>query len=146
MLPENREPIAEANEEEEKDDMFDEVAEVIGGNAGGLKQGTSIVYSDKSESSIESNMEDTPSNYNILNGRLDEQSRGLRGTNNTMTKANRIIAAFKSGAGSPRRTRGFLDTIHEAETDKKVESPRGKGIKAPEALGHLRPKYNPEEH
>ena len=37
-----------------------------------------IIFSDKSESSVEDLMEDTPSNYNLLNGRLDEDSRGLR--------------------------------------------------------------------
>jgi hypothetical protein len=33
-----------------------------------------ILFSDKSESSFEEMMEDTPSNYNIPNGRLDEES------------------------------------------------------------------------
>ena len=37
-----------------------------------------ILYSDKSESSIDENMEDTPSNYNIPNGRLDGRSLGLK--------------------------------------------------------------------
>jgi hypothetical protein len=37
-----------------------------------------IIFSDKSESSVEDGMEDTPSNYNIPNGRLDEISKGLR--------------------------------------------------------------------
>ena len=114
MLPGAREPIEEARTEDEKEDMYDEVAEVIGTQ--GLKQQTSIVYSDKSESSIESMMEDTPSNYNILNGRLDEASRGLRSAAATVTKANRIIAAFKN-THSPRRTRGILDTIKETEMD-----------------------------
>lgn len=31
-----------------------------------------ILYSDKSESSVEEGMADTPSNYNIPNGRFDE--------------------------------------------------------------------------
>jgi len=37
-----------------------------------------ILYSDKSESSIDEMMEDTPSNYNIPNGRLDGRSQGLK--------------------------------------------------------------------
>lgn len=37
-----------------------------------------VIYSDKSESSIEELMEDTPSNYNIPNGRLDGKSLGLK--------------------------------------------------------------------
>jgi hypothetical protein len=40
--------------------------------------GTKIYYSDKSESSIEDLMDETPSNYNIPNGRLDGLSRGYR--------------------------------------------------------------------
>jgi hypothetical protein len=38
-----------------------------------------VFYSDKSESSVESMMADTPSNYNIPNGRFDEKNRGLKG-------------------------------------------------------------------
>jgi len=36
-----------------------------------------VFYSDKSESSVEELMEDTPSNYNIPNGRLDGKSQGF---------------------------------------------------------------------
>lgn len=42
------------------------------------KTGTKIYYSDKSESSVEDLMDETPSNYNIPNGRLDGKSMGLR--------------------------------------------------------------------
>jgi hypothetical protein len=37
-----------------------------------------ILYSDKSESSVDDLMGDTPSNYNVLNGRLDGISAGLK--------------------------------------------------------------------
>lgn len=37
-----------------------------------------LLYSDKSESSIDEMMEDTPSNYNIPNGRIDGKSIGLK--------------------------------------------------------------------
>jgi len=37
-----------------------------------------VIYSDKSESSVEEMMGDTPSNYNIPNGRLDGKSLGLK--------------------------------------------------------------------
>ncbi len=38
-----------------------------------------IIYSDKSESSIDENMMgDTPSNYNLANGRMDGKSLGLK--------------------------------------------------------------------
>jgi hypothetical protein len=37
-----------------------------------------IIYSDKSDSSIEEMMGDTPSNYNMQNGRLDGKSLGLK--------------------------------------------------------------------
>jgi hypothetical protein len=47
-------------------------------NKDDIKPKTKIIFSDKSESSVEDLMEDTPSNYNVLNGRLDEESKGLR--------------------------------------------------------------------
>lgn len=42
------------------------------------KKKKKILYSDKSESSIDEMMEDTPSNYNIPNGRLEGKSLGLK--------------------------------------------------------------------
>ena len=42
------------------------------------KKKKKVLYSDKSESSIDEMMEDTPSNYNIPNGRLDGKSLGLK--------------------------------------------------------------------
>jgi hypothetical protein len=42
------------------------------------KKKKKVLYSDKSESSIDENMHDTPSNYNIPNGRLDGKSLGLK--------------------------------------------------------------------
>jgi len=50
--------------------MKDEVVDDIRRN--------NVLYSDKSESSIDDMMEDTPSNYNIPNGRLDGKSLGLK--------------------------------------------------------------------
>ena len=35
------------------------------------KNGTKVYYSDKSESSIEDLMDETPTTYNLANGRLD---------------------------------------------------------------------------
>ena len=37
-----------------------------------------MIWSDKSESSVDEMMQDTPSNYNLANGRLDGQSVGLK--------------------------------------------------------------------
>ena len=37
-----------------------------------------ILYSDKSETSVEELMDDTPSNYNIQNGRFEGKSLGLK--------------------------------------------------------------------
>jgi hypothetical protein len=42
------------------------------------KKKKNILYSDKSESSVDEMMEDTPSNYNIPNGRMDGKSLGLK--------------------------------------------------------------------
>lgn len=36
------------------------------------------MYSDKSETSVEDLMDDTPSNYNIQNGRFEGKSLGLK--------------------------------------------------------------------
>ena len=36
------------------------------------------MYSDKSETSVEEFMDDTPSNYNIPNGKVDANSLGLK--------------------------------------------------------------------
>jgi hypothetical protein len=47
-------------------------------NKDDIKPKTKILFSDKSESSVEDLMEDTPSNYNVMNGRLEEDSKGLR--------------------------------------------------------------------
>lgn len=48
------------------------------------KTGTKIYYSDKSESSVEDLMDETPSNYNIPNGRLDGKSTGFRFARNIL--------------------------------------------------------------
>jgi hypothetical protein len=37
-----------------------------------------VLYSDKSETSVEDYMDDTPSNYNIPNGKVDANSLGLK--------------------------------------------------------------------
>ena len=37
-----------------------------------------ILYSDKSETSVEAMMDDTPSNYNLQNGRFEGKSLGLK--------------------------------------------------------------------
>ena len=58
--------------EVEEEDIKDYV------NNDDIKPKTKIIFSDKSESSVEDLMEDTPSNYNVLNDRLDEDSQGLR--------------------------------------------------------------------
>ena len=44
----------------------------------GRRRVKQVLYSDKSESSVDDMMEDTPSNYNIANGRLEGKSMGLK--------------------------------------------------------------------
>jgi hypothetical protein len=39
---------------------------------------TEILYSDRSESSVDAMMDDTPSNYNIANGRFPGKSVGIK--------------------------------------------------------------------
>lgn len=65
-----------------------------------------VLYSDKSESSVDDMMEDTPSNYNIANGRLEGKSMGL--------KAILLFAknqGIQLGAGGERRADGGLPQI-----------------------------------
>ena len=67
-----------------------------------------VLYSDKSESSVDDMMEDTPSNYNIANGRLEGKSMGL--------KAILLFAknqGIQLGAGNERRPDGGLPQIQE---------------------------------
>eukprot|EP00347_Sterkiella_histriomuscorum_P015240 403357777 len=52
------------------------------------KNGTKIYYSDKSESSIEDLMDETPTTYNLANGRLDGKSMGYRFGKNVLSKGN----------------------------------------------------------
>lgn len=70
----NRNNLIEHQESGEVED--EEVKDYV--NKDDIKPKTKIIFSDKSESSVEDLMEDTPSNYNVLNGRLDEDSQGLR--------------------------------------------------------------------
>ena len=67
-------PETEEEEEEEKE-MQNERDDGPPSARRRIKQ---VLYSDKSESSVDDMMEDTPSNYNIANGRLEGKSMGLK--------------------------------------------------------------------
>ncbi|TNV87581.1 hypothetical protein FGO68_gene468 [Halteria grandinella] len=67
----SKRPIAEPEPEEEEEPVQQQAQPI----ARKIKK---ILYSDKSESSLDERMEDTPSNYNIPNGRLDGRSLGLK--------------------------------------------------------------------
>ena len=60
----------------EEDEKVQTIEEMKGGPI--AKKIKKILYSDKSESSIDEMMEDTPSNYNIPNGRIEGRSLGLK--------------------------------------------------------------------
>jgi hypothetical protein len=60
------------NQDEEEDEKVQTIEEMKGGPI--AKKIKKILYSDKSESSIDEMMEDTPSNYNIPNGRIEGRS------------------------------------------------------------------------
>ena len=64
-----RERSAISNTDSQEDDN------IPSGRTRRIKQ---VLYSDKSESSVDDMMEDTPSNYNIANGRLEGKSMGLK--------------------------------------------------------------------
>lgn len=57
------------------------------------KKNKTILYSDKSETSVDDLMDDTPSNYNIQNGRFEGKSLGL--------KALLLHAKNYGGQGAP---------------------------------------------
>jgi len=63
-------------EEEQKYLGVPEAAQVSHGKKG--RAAKTILYSDKSETSVEEMMDDTPSNYNIQNGRFEGKSLGLK--------------------------------------------------------------------
>lgn len=67
-------------EEEDEESMEEMEAEEVRGGEDGAKRRRikQVLYSDKSESSVDDMMEDTPSNYNIANGRLEGKSMGLK--------------------------------------------------------------------
>lgn len=67
----SKRPIAEPEPEEEEEPVSLNPQPIA-------KKIKKILYSDKSESSLDERMEDTPSNYNIPNGRLDGRSLGLK--------------------------------------------------------------------
>jgi hypothetical protein len=55
-----------------------QVSRTLVKNPSHVNKSKPVLYSDKSESSIDEMMGDTPSNYNIANGRLDGKSQGLK--------------------------------------------------------------------
>jgi hypothetical protein len=57
---------------------IDIIAEDLDKDRGFAKSKKKVLYSDKSESSVDEMMEDTPSNYNIPNGRLEGRSMGIK--------------------------------------------------------------------
>lgn len=61
-----------------KDDVKQGIKQIMGQAAKPGKKKTTVLYSDRSDSSYEENMGDTPSNYNMANGRLDGKSLGLK--------------------------------------------------------------------
>ena len=108
--------LHESEEEEEKVPTLEEMkTQPI------AKKIKKILYSDKSESSIDENMEDTPSNYNIPNGRLDGRSLGLKAVlmkdkrkNKEPARSNPLgeVANSKSGKTlQPQSSGGLNNTL-----------------------------------
>lgn len=75
---ENFYPNEDSNENLDRGAKKEIVTEDLDKNRNFVKKKKKVLYSDKSESSIDEMMEDTPSNYNIPNGRLDGKSLGLK--------------------------------------------------------------------
>lgn len=72
-----------------------------------------ILYSDKSESSIDENMEDTPSNYNIPNGRLDGRSLGLKPNLYLERRRGREAKRKPSGTTTGTSNAALLDALQK---------------------------------
>jgi len=75
-----QEAIQDANRKSKPDSSEDQDASPEEDNrpSGRTRRIKQVLYSDKSESSVDDMMEDTPSNYNIANGRLEGKSMGLK--------------------------------------------------------------------
>ncbi len=71
-----------------------------------------VIYSDKSESSVDEMMEDTPSNYNIPNGRVDGKSIGLKAL---FMYAKKQGINMEMPTGKELTSRTALDTISEKD-------------------------------
>lgn len=101
----------------EDSDGFDADAAAIEMNK--QQQKPKVFYSDKSESSVEEMMADTPSNYNIPNGRFDDRSKGLKGMHygGIMDKYGINTHRDKSSLTRPK-----LDIITEVEAPTKAPS------------------------
>lgn len=80
---------------------------------------TKVFYSDKSESSVESMMADTPSNYNIPNGRFDDKNKGLKGLG-----YGSMLDKYPNGSqkGKNKFRKPNLDIISEIEIPGKAPS------------------------
>lgn len=79
------------------------------------KQKKAIIYSDKSESSVDEMMADTPSNYNIPNGRLDGKSLGLKAI---LMHAKKMGGGVLAGGSATPTTM----TLDAADTGNKLVS------------------------
>lgn len=96
-----------------------------------------ILFSDKSESSVEEMMEDTPSNYNVMNGRLDEESQGLR---SLMYKALNKKILYNQIAGK-------LNTaLHAGKEDKEARAISSRGASDKRSVSQGRPPSSNVDH
>ena len=77
------------------------------------KSQTKIYYSNKSESSIEEMMGETPSNYNIPNGRLEGESKGMH---------------FKKKTVKVKKQKNFSPTIRKKEDNQEVINKRSSRV------------------
>ena len=90
-----------------------------------------MLYSDKSESSVDDMMEDTPSNYNIANGRLEGKSMGLKAI--LLYAKNQGIKLGDENAGLAQiqeegRGGGANDSSGEERTWNNMSMPMGTGV------------------
>ena len=89
-----------------------------------------ILYSDKSETSVEDLMDDTPSNYNIQNGRFDGKSQGFKGLLSQASKANasalqNATRAFLGGLGADRSPQAASSKVGNLQTSGMLGAQKG---------------------
>ena len=97
------------------------------------RQAKTILYSDKSETSVEDLMDDTPSNYNIQNGRFEGKSLGLKAL--LLHAKNYQNQTLDPDASGPRPEKLGLAGLADHQNRSPQHARPGAGVLAPGMMG-----------